>query len=212
MKSFSMAMGIRRPGFQLLSLTSTIPSFETLTQLPNSPPSPLDTPCFLPDQLGIYLNIYIPFTILSLLSLLAFNIHRTHTRNNKQQQRRSVVSPRSSYCDFSASRATSEYELSRRLLGRSNAEDTDEDPLPPPVTKLGKLARSSKLRGRLSSCSWAFYFLGRRRRIAVSLPCSRVDRGVHEVGLLRGFLGDVLDVAWPPVLVFCVAAWWAVYI
>lgn len=205
MKSFSMAMGIRRPGFQLLSLTSTIPSFEALTQLPNSS---LDTPCFLPDQLGIYLNIYIPFTILSLLSLLAFNIHRTHTRNNKQQQRRSVVSPRSSYPDYSASRATSEYELSRRLLGRCNTEDTDEDPLPPPVTKPGKLACSSKLRGRLSSCSWVFYCLGRRRRIAVSLPCSRIDRGV---GLLRGFLGDVLDVAWPPVLVFCVAAWWAVY-
>ncbi|OAX44112.1 Metallo-dependent phosphatase [Rhizopogon vinicolor AM-OR11-026] len=210
-KSFSMAMGIRRPGFQLLSLTSSIPSFEALTQLPNSPPSPLDTPCFLPDQLGIYLTVYVPFILLSLLSLLAFNIHRIRTRNNKRQLRRSEVPPRSSYPDHSASRATSTNELSRRPLGRSNTEDTDEDPLPPPVTKLAKPARSSKLRARLSSCSWVFYLLGRQRRIEVLLPCSRVDHGMHEVGLLRGFLSDVLDVAWPPVLVFCVAAWWTMH-
>jgi hypothetical protein len=208
-KSFSMAMGIRRPGFQLLSLTSTISSVETLTQLPNSPPSPLDTPCFLPDQLGIYLSVYVPFIVLSLLSLLAFNIHRCHTRNNKRHQRRPEDSPRFSHRDHSAGHATNEYEISRRPFGRNHTEYTDEDPLPPPVTK--QPARSSKLRSRFSSSSWSFYLLGRRRRITVTMPCSRVDRGMQDVGLLRGFLSDVLDVAWPPALVFCVAAWWAMH-
>ncbi|KAG0700730.1 Metallo-dependent phosphatase-like protein [Suillus ampliporus] len=210
-KSFSMAMGIRRPGFQLLSLTSTVPSFETLTQLPNSPPSLLDTPCFLPDQLGIYLSVYLPFIVLSVLSLLAFNIHRALTRGNKQAQRRPDISPRLSHPEHSFSR---DHELSRRLPGQSNTEDTDDDPfLPLPMTKLAGPTHSSKLRGRSSSSShsWTFYLLGRRRRITLCLPCSRVDRGVHEVGLLRGFFRDVLDVAWPPLLAFCVAAWWTMH-
>lgn len=214
-KSFSMAMGIRRPGFQLLSLISTVPALETLTQLPNSPPSLLDTPCFLPDQLGIYLNVYLPFILLSVLGLLAFNVHRTLAGGNKQAQRRPEVYPRPSHPEHSSSRANSDYELYRRSLGQTNTEDTDEDPiLPLPVTKLTGSAHSSKLRGRSSSSShsWPFYFLGRRRRISLSLPCSSANRGVHEVGLLHGFFSDVVDVAWPPLLAFCVAAWCATHV
>lgn len=45
----------------------------------------------------------------------------------------------------------------------------------------------------------------------MSLPFSRADHEVPEVGLIRGFLGDVVDVAWVPVLAFCVAAWQAMH-
>ncbi|KAG1855740.1 Metallo-dependent phosphatase-like protein [Suillus subalutaceus] len=203
-KSFSMAMGIRRPGFQLLSLISTVPAIETLTQLPNSPPSLLDTPCFLPDQLGIYLNVYLPFILLSVLSLLAFNIYRTLPGDKKRAQRQPVLSLRPSH----SSCRTKDDELYRRSAGQSDTEDTDEDPmLPLPVTKPAGPVHS--LRGRSSSSpnSWAFYLLGQRRRILLSLPCSMTNRGVHEVGLLRGFFSDVVDVAWPPLLAFCIAAW-----
>lgn len=213
-KSFSMAMGIRRPGFQLLSLISTVPAIETLTQLPNSPPSLLDTPCFLPDQLGIYLNIYLPFILLSVLSLLAFNVYRA-LAGGKHAQRRPEASPRPSHPEHSSYRANDDYELYRRSLGQSATEDTDEDPmLPLPMTKPAGPAHSSKLRGRSSpvSHSWAFYLLGRRRRISLSLPCSMANHGVHEVGLLRGFFSDVVDVAWPPLLAFCVAAWCATHV
>ena len=67
-KSFSMAMGIRRPGYQLLSLVP--PS--------SGGPSPTfaHQPCLLPDQLAIYLNVYIPFLLLTLVVLLAVNIGR----------------------------------------------------------------------------------------------------------------------------------------
>lgn len=206
-KSFSMAMGIRRPGFQLLSLISTVPAMETLTQLPNSPPSLLDTPCFLPDQLGIYLNVYLPFILLSVVSLLAFNVHRTVLGGRKQAQRQPEVSLQSSR---SSCRANDE-ELYRRSLGQSVTEDTDEDPmLPLPVTKSAGLAHSSKLRGRSSSSShsWTFYLLGRRRRVSLSPPY----RELQEVGMLRGFFSDVVDVAWPPILAFCVAAWCATHV
>ncbi|KAI0915723.1 hypothetical protein AcV5_010470 [Taiwanofungus camphoratus] len=71
-KSFSMAMGIREPGFQLLSLFP-----------PSSRPSTTvaDIPCLLPDQLGIYLSIYVPLFIFSLSVLLLANAHRVRTRS-----------------------------------------------------------------------------------------------------------------------------------
>ncbi|KAF9793242.1 Metallo-dependent phosphatase-like protein [Thelephora terrestris] len=55
-KSFSMAMGIRKPGFQLLSVPQDDgASTGAVGQL-----------CLLPDQLGIYLDRYIPFVALTL--------------------------------------------------------------------------------------------------------------------------------------------------
>lgn len=53
-KSPSIAMGIRTPGFQLLTLSSNHPE---------------DRACFMPDQLGIYLEVYTPLIVLSLLVL-----------------------------------------------------------------------------------------------------------------------------------------------
>lgn len=214
-KSFSMAMGIRRPGFQLLSLISTVPAIETLTQLPNSPPSLLDTPCFLPDQLGIYLSVYLPFILVSVLCLLAFNVQRTLAGGNKEAQRQPDISLRGKHSEPDSCRANDDYELYRRSLGSSATEDTDEDHvLPLPVTKPAGSGRSSKVRGRssTSSHSWAFYLLGRRRRISLSLPCSMANSEVHEVGLVRGLFSDVVDVAWPPLLAFCVAAWCATHV
>ncbi|KAH9924870.1 Metallo-dependent phosphatase-like protein [Fomitopsis serialis] len=70
-KSFSMAMGIRQPGFQLLSV-GTPPS--------NFTSSLATVPCLLPDQLGIYINVYVPLFVFSVALLLASNIHRVRTR------------------------------------------------------------------------------------------------------------------------------------
>jgi len=53
-KSFSMAMGIRKPGFQLLS----VPEDDTGV--------PVDRLCLLPDQIGIYLEGYLPLVALTL--------------------------------------------------------------------------------------------------------------------------------------------------
>ncbi|CAE6461304.1 unnamed protein product [Rhizoctonia solani] len=66
-KSFSMAMGVRRPGFQLLSLVAPDPS---------SPSSQTfsDTPCHLPDQMQIYTHVYAIFGALSLAVLAYLNV------------------------------------------------------------------------------------------------------------------------------------------
>ncbi|KAF4567515.1 hypothetical protein EYR40_006518 [Pleurotus pulmonarius] len=66
-KSLSMAMGIRRPGFQLLSLAA--PSSAPVKTVTHA-----DAPCLMPDQLGIYLSVYLPLIAASLLVLLVLNV------------------------------------------------------------------------------------------------------------------------------------------
>ncbi|KAF8840517.1 Metallo-dependent phosphatase [Paxillus ammoniavirescens] len=202
-KSISMAMGIRRPGFQLLSLTSIVPSPDHLTQIPVPPPR--DAPCLLPDQLGIYLYVYIPLVVLSLFLVLASNVMRVNagstreTWGKKHSRRDSSESP---------------YQLSRRN-GSSHEANTDSF-LPLPSVESHEHEHSPRPRGRSFSSVWTWSFTlgGQRRRITLPNPCgswrSRVEHGApqHEVGLLRGFFGDVLAITWPPICVFVVAAWW----
>jgi len=56
-KSISMAMGIRRPGFQLISIPV------------NDIDGYADQPCLLPDQLRIYLKVYLPCAVITILIL-----------------------------------------------------------------------------------------------------------------------------------------------
>ncbi|KZT62021.1 hypothetical protein CALCODRAFT_479504 [Calocera cornea HHB12733] len=62
-KSFSMAMGIKRPGFELLSIAP-----------PPSEPRHAESQCLLPDQIGIYTRTYLPLFIISLLILAYIHI------------------------------------------------------------------------------------------------------------------------------------------
>ena len=76
LKSFSSSTGIRRPGFQLLSL---IPPSETPT---SSSITHADRPCFLPDQVGVYTRVYLPVAILTVLFLFGTNIRSAWRRWN----------------------------------------------------------------------------------------------------------------------------------
>ena len=56
LKSFSMAMGVRKPGFQLLSVP----------EVDRGGAGAADRLCLLPDQIGIYLEGYLPLVALTL--------------------------------------------------------------------------------------------------------------------------------------------------
>ncbi|SPC65128.1 related to protein FR, involved in hyphal branching [Ustilago sp. UG-2017b] len=64
-KSISMTEGVRKPGFARLSLFPPSDSSAQLTMA--------YTPCLLPDQIGIWMGLYLPFFILSLLGLLLWS-------------------------------------------------------------------------------------------------------------------------------------------
>lgn len=74
LKSFSSSTGIRRPGFQLLSL---IPPHEATTSKTHA-----DRPCFLPDQAGVYYTVYLPVAILTFVYLFSTNIRAAWRRWN----------------------------------------------------------------------------------------------------------------------------------
>lgn len=67
-----MVMNVRRPGFQLLSLAPIDMRVE-------GKPTHADTPCLLPDQLGIYLTVYIPLLAISLLVVFASHLKLTRS-------------------------------------------------------------------------------------------------------------------------------------
>lgn len=192
-------MGIRRPGFQLLSLTSTVPSPDQIMQTPVPPP--LHTPCLLPDQLGIYFYIYIPLILLSLIILLAFN----------------VIPPNggTAYQTWNRKHARQETPEMLHVLTRDNpshAVDADSF-LPSPANKSREL--HTPLRGRFYSSPWTWTFTvgGRRRRVMLPNPFgnwrSRAEyRPQRDVGVLAGWLQDVVAVAWPPILIFSAISWW----
>lgn len=66
-KTFSEARGIRRPGFQLLTLFQPSPALKT---------THLDIPCFLPNAQGIYYTVYLPLALLTVSLLLICNIRQ----------------------------------------------------------------------------------------------------------------------------------------
>lgn len=78
-KSFSSSMGIRRPGFQLLSL---IPPPTTQFSELTKPVTHADRPCFLPDQLGVYNRVYLPLALATILYLLITNIRTAWHMSN----------------------------------------------------------------------------------------------------------------------------------
>ncbi|KAF8967862.1 hypothetical protein BDZ97DRAFT_1801621 [Flammula alnicola] len=69
-KSFSMSVHIKRPGFQLLSLVDPAKMAN-----PGSP-SFIDRPCLLPDQYRIYTSVYLPSFLVTLFILLFLNFRR----------------------------------------------------------------------------------------------------------------------------------------
>lgn len=75
LKSFSSSTGIRKPGFQLLSLIPPTDYAANPKEITYA-----DRPCFLPDQLGVYNRVYLPLAILTVLFLFISNARRAYSR------------------------------------------------------------------------------------------------------------------------------------
>ncbi|KAF7983300.1 hypothetical protein HWV62_22969 [Athelia sp. TMB] len=213
-KSFSMVMNVQRPGFQLLSLVAPSPST-------NQPAQHLHTPCLLPDQIGIYLSVYVPLVVLSLFGILVANVYRIlygSGRGDQGDRRAGVYSrgakprPRSGIPELGSTdeplmmldrtregsdmRARGENDESRGLRAedasnRTHAKKISAQFLPAP-------AAQSPLRQRHSALSWT----------TSHLWLFAENGAPVERGLIWGCMRDVSVVAWPPLGVFAGIAWW----
>lgn len=226
-KSFSMVMGVRRPGFQLLSLVS--PSA-------NDPARQLHTPCHLPDQLGIYMWVYLPLIVLSLLGILVANVYRIR-RGSKGEGRARAYSQvgRAKGRSVTPEPGVEVLPLAMLERGRSgsiwerreNEECRVREGLTVDANGHGNgngngnsktnehkadsshflpMPTHATQRQHHRAFSWTFVLQGTRRRISIprlTVPSylwlfARNGGAVRERGLVLGCICDVGAVAWPP--------------
>ncbi|THV02390.1 Metallo-dependent phosphatase [Dendrothele bispora CBS 962.96] len=173
-KSLSMAMGIRRPGYQLLSLNPS----------PGPDISHADIPCLMPDQLGIYLSVYIPLLILSLLALL---FHTALRSRSFHPWSRSLPS----------SRKLSRLAREGNVLYENALDGDADEKIPLPV--------SSETPQYHRGLSWTFTVDGRKRRF--SCCCSPSIRS-GPWRFICDFLHDVRDIAAYPITIIVLISFW----
>ncbi|KZV98537.1 hypothetical protein EXIGLDRAFT_727622 [Exidia glandulosa HHB12029] len=82
-KAFSLARGIRRPGFHMLSLST--------------PHGALDSPCFMPDARALYWRGYLPLLIVALVASIWYsrklqNLKTQHLKE-KERERSAIPAP-----------------------------------------------------------------------------------------------------------------------
>lgn len=204
-----MAMGVKKPGFQLLSLSPTpsgITAAKTLS----------DAPCLLPDQLGIYLSIYVPFIVVSLISLLVSNAARVRSSAYlgaaSHFGNRRTITGEDTLSSSSSVRKLSALSLPMRRFD-DDEEDIDSDApyiLPPPTPAVRITGKDKRLqRTRLTICGRTVDISAFRRLlhyVGFSRHGGTTSRRKRR-GLLVGLVDDVLSVAWMPVVLFVAIAW-----
>ncbi|KAF8622775.1 hypothetical protein AX15_006858 [Amanita polypyramis BW_CC] len=206
-KSLSMAMNVRRPGFQLLSLLpKRYWEYDATTHA--------DELCLLPDQLTIYLSTYIPLLLISLLIVLLLNI-RSHLTFNDSEM---AITPYQQHMTRLASRSR---------FGRGDGDEeqvvdeyyANQNNLPAP-------APASRYR-HLPPRSWSFVLFGRRRRLSIAgffnllikltrsilLPGynSARMRGIGQRGIANDFMHDVGTIAVLPLSTIILISLWTTY-
>lgn len=204
MKTISMAMNVRRPGFQLLSLNPA-----EFRETPEKPTF-ADAPCLLPDQLHVYLGVYLPLVLLSMLLIFVSNLgYRTRHRHVKTRS-----------------------DARGNLESTSGRESDPEDVTPTPYTSLSNRHPSTahyynKHGLRSPHIAMTFSVQGQRRRVvgtseAVSgFSClRRALEDIWPAGIsyassrrrawISLFIRDVRDIAVFPLGVFVLVTWWVV--
>ncbi|KAF8070577.1 Metallo-dependent phosphatase-like protein [Lyophyllum atratum] len=202
-KSLSMAMGIKRPGFQLLSLAQGHAEASAKLHRTHA-----DAPCLLPDQIAIYISVYIPLLLVSLFVVLVSNMLRVRSfRTSTRQHRRRSSSPR----------------LRSTIRTQEPGDLSEDEPwhdvsylLPqPPFTPLPKPTLSRR------QPPFSFVMYGGRRRImcpealrriyVYCMVATRTPRQQRSYGLWGGFIRDARDIAAFPLTVFIVISWWMTF-
>jgi len=187
-KSFSMAMGVRRPGFQLLSLAA---SQRNVYSSALSGQTAADRPCLLPDQLGIYLSVYVPLLLLSVAILLVANIFS----KNELSATRGSTHRRSNWFPHRNSDDVREDEAEAYLL---------------PTLREPNGFRAHPHRQDVQQDGLVMFSVGGQRR-RVRMPCLAglvaMSRLKHR-GIVGALVQDVADVAWPSLMLFLLLAVW----
>ncbi|KAI0093183.1 Metallo-dependent phosphatase-like protein [Irpex rosettiformis] len=232
-KSFSIAMGIHRPGFQLLSL---IPPSSPSSS--SSGPTFVDAPCFLPYQISTYVFVYGPLAAFSILVLLFSHVYRVNISSarpsmpaSQSQYLQTLSSSPLSYdaeqVRSSALRPSNSNNTLQILRNYDAPDDTGEADfmLPPPSPTPNITAKARRRNGYVSRIPTVFRFSLGGRKMVADLTSVRdllgacggrcggargqeFSRSGRRIGVVRGWLTDVWGVGWVAMGVFLLLAWW----
>ncbi|TRM70029.1 Metallo-dependent phosphatase-like protein [Schizophyllum amplum] len=217
-KSLSMAMGIRQPGYQLLSLAA--PSAPSAT-------SHATTHCLLPDQLRIYLAIYIPLLLISLAAVVLINALEQRRSRLRPRPRIKTFRPLTRGVDLDMIRSPNWQQLHHRedeqdvmtdesyveLASPSRLSDEKaRGALPAPASSRAR--RSRPLQRVSGPLERAIGTMPRALQAFASLLKRTLQSVLHSPrpsrsrGFVREVLYDVRDVAVFPITIFCIITWW----
>ncbi|KAA1474292.1 Metallo-dependent phosphatase [Dentipellis sp. KUC8613] len=224
-KSFSMAMGVRRPGFHLLTLFNP----DASTANPIEKATFADAACLLPDQIRIYLGFYLPLLAISVLIVLHYSAtsgpgssssgaNKGRGGMPKRERPAAIVIEEGNgngngngYIPMGV-RNDSDLDLALNTAEGGTADDVElviPDGLPAPVIS-PRDWRLPKLSPPPTGVGVAYAHAPRRRASIGCVPRFRWwqwrrwgwgRRRDRDAGLLRRFTGDLWAVAWPAVMI-----------
>jgi hypothetical protein len=200
-----MAMGIKRPGFQLLSLAPPALRREGVSYA--------DAPCALPDQLATYLRVYIPFGVLSMFIVAISQFVSFRGLKSRSNLKHSVDYGMGDDDDFvNGHRSRPSFRLTPNLRTRRDASESDSSSglLPTPVSASRRsISPSFSSQGDSKVIGFGEAMLRRiPRAFDVSGPSSHSRLSRRPRGRLVKFLCDVRDVAVWPLGLFVLITWW----
>lgn len=137
-----MAMGVNRPGFQLMSLVPPPSSGTTSRQHTFA-----DVPCVLPDQMQIYFKRYIPLATLCILLLFYLNLKQVINKfggwtiggGNVAD---ATPTPRAMTNGYNSSASLSPYREKSPTISRKSSQVLKMSPVEEGCSTLGATARS----------------------------------------------------------------------
>ncbi|KAF9469965.1 Metallo-dependent phosphatase-like protein [Collybia nuda] len=190
-KSMSISMGIRRPGFQLLSLDPWDGRSDRAQQ------RQADMPCFLPDQLGIYLSVYIPSLLVSILAVFAANACRLKVTLNTRQPIQRTSSPQRATQTVSSLHQVKDLEFAEDSTGSTSV-------LPYPVSILAGGHRYPSLLRQFGARAYSLF--------PVSTSPQPGSRRQRRTSFLGGSLLDIWAIAVFPLGVFAVISIYVTFV
>ena len=143
-KSLSWAMGVRRPGFELVTLWNPVDEEGLRIEGPIDTPTLQSKLCLLPDQLAIFLR----YALLFGATLVVLLLRASHMSKNPEK---SPFGGSGTETPVLPTSATGHAQINNLMFEAEEAQTSSSDDGYPPPNTSGRRSRAATLQGRTNS-------------------------------------------------------------